>query len=238
VTDIEAAADERIANAWARIEAGLSRVLPASLQRLAAPAEVQDIDALEAALAVVLPPDFRASLRIHNGTTWGRPSPVPLECLYDTNGIAEATRDARSDDDPVFDDPRVWAYLADRNMISLRGPVRPNLGSAGKVWVGTMNGDVHWFLDLDPAPGGTPGQVVRVDPECTTWEVLAPSWSQLLVRYADDLERFAAASDSSTLAIDQDLGPDCEWGSTPGAPETRPDWLQDVQPLNPYPWET
>lgn len=85
-----------VARAWAQVEAGLNRVLPASLRRLAAPAGEQEIDAVEAALGVVLPPDFRASLGIHNG-----------------------------------------------------------------------------FPDLAPAPGGTPGQAVRVDVECGLWDVLA-----------------------------------------------------------------
>src|SRR6266542_4229856 len=85
VTDTGADVDKRVAEAWARVEAGLSRVLTASLRQLNAPAAVQAIDAVEAALAVPLPQDFRASLRIHNGTDLGPtlpspdPSPVPLK---------------------------------------------------------------------------------------------------------------------------------------------------------------
>lgn len=167
----------------------------------------------------------------------GQPSPVPLDYLYDTDQIVEVTRTWRDNyaADPVFDDPRVWAYLVDQADICLNGPVRPIVGSAGAVVVGDMNGDVHWFLDFDPAPGGTPGQVVRVDVECSSWDVLAPSWTQLLVRYAEDLELFAADPDSSSLVIDQDFGPECEWGSTPtDSWGTRPAWLRDVQARNPY----
>lgn len=240
VTGAGAYADEDVASAWARIEANLSRVLPASPRQFASPADVQAINAVEAALAVELPDDFCASLCIHNGTEWGQPSPVPLDRLYDTNEIIETTRMWRDNyhADPVFDDPRVWAYLVDSNMIFLNGPVRPIVGSADAVVVGDINGDVHWFLDFDPAPGGTYGQVVRVDVECSSWDVLAPSWKQLLVRYAEDLELFAADPDSSTLEIDQDSGPACEWGSTPtDSWGIRPAWLRDVQPRNPYPWE-
>lgn len=233
--------DGGVDGAWARLEAALSRVLPASLGLLAAPADVPAIDAVEADLAVVLPPDFRASLRVHNGTKWspgsGQPSPVPLDCLYDTSGIVETTRMWRDNyaADPDFDDPRVWAHLVDSRQLCLNGPVRPIVGSAGAVVVGDMNGDVHWFLDFDPAPGGAPGQVVRVDVECSSWDVLALSWTQLLVRYAEDLELFAAAPDRSPLEVDQDSGPRCEWGTTPTeAWGTRPAWLRDVQPLDPY----
>lgn len=171
--------------AWERIEASLGRVLPASLRQLKPPAEVQAIDAMESALAVALPQEFRASLRVHDGTKWpaphrGQPSPVPLECLYDTSGIVTATR--------------MWR--------------------------------------------GNHGQVVRVDVECSSWVVLAASWTELLVRYAEDLELHAASPDSSPLEIDQDCGPACEWGSIPtDSWTTRPAWLRDVRALNPYPWE-
>jgi cell wall assembly regulator SMI1 len=231
--------DEEVARAWSRIEAGLSRVLPASLELLGAPAGTPAIDTLEAALQVVLPSDFRRSLCVHNGTSWphdtGHPSPVPLDRLYDTIGIVEATRMWRGNyhPEPGFDDPRYWAREVDRRMVFLNGPVWPIIGSPTTVVVGDLNGDVQWLLDLDPAPGGTPGQVVRVDIECATWDVLAPSWTQLLVRYAEDLERFAADPDSSALDIDQGAGPACEWGcATPELREVRPAWLRGVPPLS------
>ncbi|WP_074310167.1 SMI1/KNR4 family protein [Micromonospora cremea] len=246
MTDTGADVDKRVTEAWARIEAGLSRVLPASLRQLNAPAAVQAIDAVEAALALPLPQNFRASLRTHNGTKRGyddsgqlQPSPVPLEYLYDTNEIIEMTRMWRNNyhPEPDWDDPQVWAHLVDEEMLWLNGPVRPIIGSPGAVVVGDMNGDVQWLLDFDPAPGGTPGQVVRVDVECVSWDVLAPSWTQLLVRYADDLDLFAADPDSSPLVITHPgAGPACEWGSTPSDSwGVRPAWLQDVQARSPYP---
>jgi cell wall assembly regulator SMI1 len=229
--------DESVEAAWARVEAGLGRVLPGSLTQLAAPADAAAIDAVEAALGVTLPPDFRGSLGIHNGTAWDGPSPVPLDYLYDTDGLVEMTRMWRDNyaADPVFDDPRVWAHLVDRGELGLNGPVRPIVGAADAVVVGDMNGDVWWFLDLDPPPGGTPGQVVRVDVECASWDVLAPSWTRLLGRYADDLELLATDPDSSGLMIEDRLGPACEWGSTPtDAWRTRPPWLRDVPALDPH----
>jgi cell wall assembly regulator SMI1 len=245
VTDTGANVDRRVADAWARVEAALGRILPASLRQLKAPATVQAIDAVEAALAVTLTQDFRAGLRIHDGTEPGPtlpspdPSPLPLECLYDTDLIVERTRMWRDghDPEPNWDDPQVWAYLVDHGMLSLTGPVRPIVGSPGAVVVGDTNGSVHWLLDFAPAPGGTAGQVVRVDVECVSWEVLAPSWAQLLVRYAEDLELVAADPAGSTRQLD-DLGLGCEWGSsTPsGSAGARPAWLLDVQARDPYPY--
>ena len=232
---------ESVRQAWARIEASLGRVLPASLAQLREPADPAAIDAVEADLAVALPEDFRASLLIHNGTRWrsshlGQPSPVPLEGLRDTDGIVETTRMWRDGyaPEPLWDDPRVWAYQVDDGSLFLNGPVRPIAGSAGAVVVGDMNGDVLWLLDLDPPPGGTPGQVVRVDVECAQWDVLAPSWTQLLLRYAEDLERFATAPQTSTLEMDPECGPACEWGITPpGDLPVRPAWLRNIQARDP-----
>ncbi|GAA1842884.1 SMI1/KNR4 family protein [Asanoa iriomotensis] len=192
-----------VAEAWARVEAGLGRVLPASLSQLQPGARPEAIDAMESALGVTLPPDFRASLLIHDGTAWtnpgtGRPSPIPLEYLYDTTGIVAATR--------------MWRDNYDPDLAFDAGPVRAVVGLPSAVLVGDMNGDVRWYLDLDPPPGGTPGQVVRVDIECEEWDVLAPSWTGLLLRYADDLHRHATDPANSPLDIDQGLGPACEWG--------------------------
>ena len=81
--------------------AALRRVLPDSLPLLAGPAEASEIDAIEVALGVTLAPDFRASLRIHNGSNYGNPTPVPLEYLFqhrryrrDNAGMADRRRAA------------------------------------------------------------------------------------------------------------------------------------------------
>ncbi|NUR73718.1 MAG: transcriptional regulator [Hamadaea sp.] len=229
-------ADRTVAEAWARIEAALLRVLPEAVPSLRPPASDEAIDAVEATLGLPLPPDFRASLRIHDGTGGNTPSAVPLDSLYSAEEIVEATQMWRdnSDDDPLWTDPGVLAHQIDDKSIRVSGPVRPTLTGENRIAVGTMNGDVWWLLDLDPPRGGTPGQVFRVDPECGTWDVLAPSWTGLLLRYADDLERFAADPSTSTLDIKGHAGPACEWGEQPDAVGVRPDWLRDVAPRDPY----
>ncbi|NUR73398.1 MAG: SMI1/KNR4 family protein [Hamadaea sp.] len=230
-TDLDRAAAE----AWTRVEYALFRVLPAAVPMLRPPATDAAIDAVAAELGLALPADFRASLRVHDGTGY-QPSAVPLDNLYSTEEIVEATgmwRD-NSDDDPLWTDPGVLAYLIDKGELRASGPVRPTLSAENRVVVGTMNGDVWWLLDLDPPAGGTPGQVVRVDPECGTWDVLAPSWTDLLHRYADDLERFAADPATSALKINEEVGPACEWGERPEATGVRPEWLRHVPARNPY----
>ncbi|MFC3493526.1 SMI1/KNR4 family protein [Glycomyces rhizosphaerae] len=236
MTETEDRSPEDIESAWIRVEAALSRVLPDSLPLLAGPAEASEIDAIEAALGVSLPPDFRASLRIHNGSNYGNPTPVPLECLFSTGEIVKLTRAWDSEEDPDIDNPPVMACLIDEGMIHVSGPVRPTSSLKNRVVVGDMNGDVTWIIDLDPPEGGTPGQVVRVDLECGQWDVLAPSWTALLVRYAEDLERFADDPESSTLEIDEEYGPMSEWGIDPVDEPPRPAWLRDVQARQPNTW--
>ncbi|WP_181245858.1 SMI1/KNR4 family protein [Glycomyces artemisiae] len=226
---------EGIESAWARVEAALRRVLPDSLPLLAGPAAASEIDAIEAALEVVLPPDFRASLGIHNGSNFGGPAPVPLDHLFSAGEIVAMTQAWDSEEDSDLDSPPVMAYLIDRGMLHVSGPVRPTSSLRNRVVVGTMNGDVNWFIDLDPPEGGTPGQVVRLDIECSQWDVLAPSWTALLVRYAEDLERSADDPERSTLVIDE-LGPACEWGIDPVDKPPRPAWLRDVQARPPRTW--
>lgn len=228
--------DDHVASAWARVEAALGRVLPDSLRLLAGPAEEREIDAIEAELRVALPPDFRASLRLHNGSILGDPSPVPLDHLFDCLDVVEMTRAWHFGEDEDLDDPRVMAYFIDEGSVHVNGPVRPTASFEDRVVVGTMNGDVVWFLDLDPPEGGTPGQIVRLDLECGEWDVLAPSWTRLLVRYAEDLERFAADPESSTLVIEAGHGPACEWGLHPVYELPRPAWLQGVPARQPSTW--
>ncbi|MEU4561065.1 SMI1/KNR4 family protein [Actinoplanes sp. NPDC023936] len=216
----------RVGAAWERIEDGLRRVLPDSVRHLEGPAADAAIDIAEDELGLTLPADFRASLRIHNGTSWRMPHPLPMDHLYSAEEIVEATRMWRdnADDDPDYHDPGRLAYLIDRGMLRIGGPVHHLMGADGRIVVATMNGDVWWLLDLDPAPGGTPGQVIRVDIECAEWDVLAPSWEELLLRYARDLE--------NGLEIDPHVGPACEWGE--GSGSERPAWLAGVEAVDPY----
>lgn len=157
-----------------------------------------------------------------------------MDYFCDTEQIVEQTGWCAQDPDPVWDRPEVWAHQVDHKEIWLHGPVRPTMAQAGRVLVGTMNGDVNWFLDLEPPLGGTPGQVIAVDIESATWEVVASSWRELLVRYADDLEQFRIDPASSALEIDSEVGPGCEWRRTHGPASVRPVFLQDVRAQDPH----
>ena len=44
------------------------------------------------------------------------------------------------------------------------------------------------YFDYDPAPGGVMGQVIEVDPECCSYEVLATSFDEFLSLYSNQLK--------------------------------------------------
>jgi cell wall assembly regulator SMI1 len=64
---IRTANSNRIAEIWARIERVLKGRMPDTAKTLAPPASEQEIAQLEAGIGLVLPDEFQASLRIHNG---------------------------------------------------------------------------------------------------------------------------------------------------------------------------
>jgi hypothetical protein len=88
------------------------------------------------------------------------------------------------------------------------------------VPIGSFNGDVFRYVDMDPAPGGTVGQVIEVDPEAVSWRVLAPSFGDLLARFADALEAGAVEWDAEDDAA--------SW--LPPAEEGMPDYLRGHAP--------
>jgi hypothetical protein len=111
VTDTGADVDKRAAEAWALVEVGLSRVLTASLRQLSAPAAVQAIDAVEAALAVPLPQDFP---RQSPHSQRNRPRPDTAGMPYDTSLIIErtgcgATATIRSRTGTILRSGRTWS---------------------------------------------------------------------------------------------------------------------------------
>ena len=93
VTDTGADIDKRVAEAWARVEAGLGRVLTASLRQLNAPAAVDAIDAVEAALSGPVPQDFRAQSPHHrDGTNPARHCRPLTPAQYRCNTSTTPTR--------------------------------------------------------------------------------------------------------------------------------------------------
>lgn len=168
-----------LADTWRRIEAWLSANAPTLAADLGDPAPPSAIAAAEAALGRPLPPELAGSASIHDGqrgagfelfARWGL---LSLDRAVDTWKMLEQVAAASGGAEPP---------------ITTHGPVRPVWWS--RAWIpfaADGNGDVL-TLDMDPANGGQPGQVVLYFHDSERREVLAPGLGAWLTQIADDLE--------------------------------------------------
>ncbi|HMU74167.1 MAG TPA: SMI1/KNR4 family protein [Elusimicrobiota bacterium] len=184
---------ERVLDAWKRIEIWLARRAPDALATLNPPASQTEMAAAEKEMGLWFPADLRASLLRHDGQTKAVPAAFPQGlAALSVKGILESWKTrthrlgAMLGDRDDFDG---WRKSIAQGVMFVGGPVKARLADPRWIPIADSNGDVFWFVDLDPAPGGTPGQVIEVDPEGTTWEVLSPSLADHLTRYADALEK-------------------------------------------------
>lgn len=180
---------------WRRIDAALGAHAPAVLETLSGPASAKSVAALEKELGQPVPEDLRRAWAVHDGQDDELEEHM-LFVDFPFYGVA-AARAARKDGldvakllgaDKEQDDYVAWHALVDDGIGSIDGPVKARSYSAAWLPIGAFNGDVFQYLDLDPAPGGTVGQVIEVDPESVSWRVLAPSFGDLLARFADALD--------------------------------------------------
>lgn len=180
---------------WRRIDAALGKHAPAVLETLSGPASGKQLAALEKELGQPLPDDLRRTWAVHDG----QDDEIEEHLLFADfpfYGVARA-RAARKEGrvvakmlgvDKQTDDLVAWHALVADGIGSIDGPVKARDHHDAWLPIGACNGDVFRYLDLDPAPGGTVGQVIEVDPESVSWRVLAPSFGDLLARYAEALE--------------------------------------------------
>ena len=82
-----------------------------------------------------------------------------------------------------------------------RGAVKPVFSSALRVPFAHVNGELIWYLDMDPAEGGQMAQIVYEDAEDFTLRVVATSFEDLLDKYLRDLDAGAFFADESSGQI-------------------------------------
>ena len=186
-----------IATVWAAIESWCEASSPGLLAALNGPASRADIDALVAS-GLPVPPEFVESLARHDGEA----DDVESGLFAGSGLLLSAARIPDVRDmlrDAVADLPDDVGGLA-------IGPVRTVAYDERWLPIAERNGDVIWFLDFDPAPGGTAGQVIRVDLECGEWVVCAPSFESYLAAYLDEL-RAGRVVDEDGEPIDEQPWP-------------------------------
>ena len=173
-----------VEGSWAVIHRWLRRADPGAEARLRRGLTGPGIERAERAMRSMLPPDYRASLAIHDGEELATGlmdgwmlSPLAevvqawttLKALWDEGTFAHAEEPASCDDRGV----RGWWWSPRWIPITADG--------AGN----------HQVLDLDPAPGGVAGQIVTFLHDSARREVVAPSFERYLASFAAQLERGA-----------------------------------------------
>lgn len=177
---------------WDRLEAWLRTHTPWIYEQLAPPATGAQLLAAEEAMGCTLPADFKDSYRIHDGTVphhmWMRGRGAhygerPSGFLYDAEDflslkfIISHWQDICESRFPIV--PGV--------LCNVRGPVKREGSYRTKIpLAGTTN--VTYYLDLDPAPGGQVGQVIRYTGDDVRAVCVAPSYGVWLATIARLLE--------------------------------------------------
>lgn len=167
---------------WNRIEAWFAANLPEEFQPLpgGTPGQMQ---AVETSLGLRLPDDVREFYSVHAG--------IAEHCaLYENQSLVS-----------LEDIPGHWRLMCgleeyfQHRISNPRGPIKPVWGNRKWIPITDSAGGTIMCIDMDPAPGGTEGQVIEhIHEEGPLW-VLAPSLREFLKMFAEDLEAGKYAQD-------------------------------------------
>ena len=178
-------------------------VAPKSAGNLNPPAGPDKIAALLEAVPDA-PKDLVALLKTHNGEeaiSWISLLPNGMQ-LMDVESILQFLAYQRSTPDDFVED--IDELVAENVMDRPKGPAKPVFSYSKRVPFAQLNGDVIWYLDLDPASGGKVGQVVEEDAECLRLRVIADSLKGLFEKYSQDIRTGAFQTDNKGQIVNED----------------------------------
>lgn len=180
---------------WVRLKQQVARLAPGLLDGLAGPASEEDLEQLEFRLGRTLPEALKASLKVHNG----EPA-IPMFGVYHQAGFLscediwkywqmdEEVRTKVYPDDILEDAYAKWKTRVLDGAYTIKGNVKAKYSNPLWIPIADSNTDYTLYLDFDPPPGGTEGQIILVYPECLVHEVLADSYLEFLEGYVQELE--------------------------------------------------
>ena len=164
---------------WKRMKDWLNANAPHIIDDLNAPADNEALMTLEKQLNVALPESYKAFLKIHNGQD------------RDSEGLIETEELLSSD--RILEEWRVWKDLLDSGDFD-DSESAPDEGVKNDWWnvrwipITYDGSGNHYCIDLDPAPGGTEGQIIRMWHDSGERELLAESFEEWLKNYVDQWE--------------------------------------------------
>ena len=204
---------ETITESWTKITDWLRSNLPEALHNLRPPASDKEIEEAEKSLGISFPTALKELYRLHDGEKNNWPPGVfddghwfmPLaEIVEHKKMMAEFAEYIPADS---FDS---WKSSVEEGVISIKGPVKPHNYSHSWIPLTTSNGDVHRYLDFDPAPGGNAGQIIEQYTEACSHKVLASSLEEYLNKYSNGLlsGRYVVKDD---CIVDTQEDPEDSW---------------------------
>jgi cell wall assembly regulator SMI1 len=169
---------------WTQIEAWLRGNAPSVLNLIQPGASDAQISELESLLSIQFPEDVKASYRIHNGQ------------LAYTHGLINGREFLSLE--RIKDEWQAWKDLLDDGTFQTDdGQDRGSEAAPGifNVWWSsgwiplTYDGSGnHDCLDLNPAEGGTYGQIITMWHDDPERKIVAPSFRDWLMQHAEGLE--------------------------------------------------
>jgi len=173
-----------IATLWNDLRVWCEEHRPTMLEALAAPVTVPDREALRNC-GLPVPESLLDSLDVHDGE-----SDLTEAGLFESGGVLLSAQRMLEHRDMLRESLAGMESDADGEAPPpTLGPLRPMSFNERWLPIMDMNGDVTWYLDFDPAPGGVIGQVIRVDSESAEWIVCAESYEQFVTAYLQDLQQ-------------------------------------------------
>lgn len=168
---------------WKRIKKALPSDVKASLRK---GATEKQLAALELALGVTLPPEFRASYRLVNGQNDEGDGLIPPEDFLDEGYLLLPLTG-------IFGEWKPWVELIEGGEFAGRTSspdpgVRDDWWHRGWIPFASNGGGDSYCIDLAPAEGGTVGQVIAMNHETGSRPVLAKSFAEFLALLAQRLE--------------------------------------------------
>lgn len=161
---------------WERFKKWLAVHHPSLLDDLQPPASIPELQALTQRLGVALPGEFMACLEVHNGQA-GRAA-----YLFDRHAflsIAHVLMHWKTWNDLLED-----GDFDDRVAHGATG-VQPVWWDPSWIPFATNGGGDYLCIDMRPAAGGTPGQVIEVLHDTPDRRLLAPTFDDWFGRFVD-----------------------------------------------------
>jgi cell wall assembly regulator SMI1 len=207
-----------------RILCWASENAPQTVANLNKPASEPDMEAVESEFRLPLPEGYHELWSSFDGDcpgTWlaifGNGNQM-LSCRELVEHYKLDREIGKSLYDPAMHKVGFWKNRIADQVIFVRGAVKPLMLHPRWLPFTSMNGDVIRYFDFDPAPGGIAGQVIEVDPEGCSYQVLADSLGSFLANYADELESGAySVAEDGFIESSVEADP-LEWGM--------PSWLK------------